>query len=240
MRRLRMVALAAVLLTVTSAAPLRGHLSVPSALAQAGASWEVLAGSDIAAESLAANAFLPKAITINAGDTVTWAMRGFHTVTFNAGKAPLEPIVPGPGPGELTLGPAFLPFPPGEQASGLYDGTRQVSTGAPLGPEGEPFRLTFTRPGVYPYLCTVHPGMEGQVTVLPAGAALAETPAQVTARGQAELQGLIAGFEGILPSCSRQRSPRADGRSKSGGRRVLRKRHERAPLPPGRVHRPPR
>ncbi len=30
---------------------------------------------------------------------------------------------------------------------------------------GETFRFTFTEPGVYPYYCALHPGMQGVITV---------------------------------------------------------------------------
>lgn len=37
--------------------------------------------------------------------------------------------------------------------------------------EGESFSLTFTAPGTYAYLCTPHPGMTGQITVVAAAPA---------------------------------------------------------------------
>lgn len=38
---------------------------------------------------------------------------------------------------------------------------------SPLFGEGETFSFTFTEPGEYPYVCTIHPGMEGKVIVTP-------------------------------------------------------------------------
>jgi len=38
---------------------------------------------------------------------------------------------------------------------------------SPLFAEGETFSFTFTAPGEYPYICTIHPGMEGTIIVTP-------------------------------------------------------------------------
>lgn len=180
---------------------------------RAAETWQVQVGGDIPAESIAANAFFPRHLTVNAGDTVNWVWRGFHTVTFNAGNPPLQLISPGPAPGELTFGPALFNYPPGPVPSGPYDGTQQISAGVPLeGAEDYIFSLTFTRTGIFPYECTVHPGMQGSVEVLPAGAQLAETPAQAQARGQAELQQALAGLKAaILPGVRESRTPGPGG-----------------------------
>ncbi len=181
--------------------------------AHAAETWQVQVGGDIPAESIAANAFFPGHLTINVGDTVNWVWRGFHTVTFNAGNPPLPLIIPGPAPGELTLGPALFNYPPGPAPSGPYDGTQQISAGVPLeGGEEYTVSLTFTRAGIFPYVCSVHPGMSGSVQVLPAGAPLAETPAQAQARGQAEMQEALAGLKAaILPGAQAVRTPGPGG-----------------------------
>lgn len=38
---------------------------------------------------------------------------------------------------------------------------------SPLFGQGETFSFTFTAPGEYPYVCTIHPGMEGTIVVTP-------------------------------------------------------------------------
>jgi len=38
---------------------------------------------------------------------------------------------------------------------------------SPLFAQGETFSFTFTAPGEYPYICSIHPGMEGTITVTP-------------------------------------------------------------------------
>jgi plastocyanin len=51
-----------------------------------------------------AQAYGPSPLVIHAGDTVRWNFAGVHTVTFNSGKPDLPLVLPGPNPGELTLG----------------------------------------------------------------------------------------------------------------------------------------
>jgi plastocyanin len=130
-------------------------------------------------------AFFPNPMVIRVGDTVQW--------TFNSNQPPLPIFVPGPNPGELALGPGSFPQgPTGPTAA--YDGTARASTGIPLTPEQmqAAYRLTFTRPGVYGYVCEIHPGMRGEVEVREAGAPLPETPEQARQRGQATLGALLA------------------------------------------------
>lgn len=210
MRLQRLLVVALSIMLLLAVAPILGR----PAPVRAAETWTVQVGGDIPAESIAANAFFPRSLTVNVGDTVNWVWRGFHTVTFNAGRPPLDLLIPGPGPGELTLGPAVFNYPPGPTPpSGPYDGTQQISAGVPLeGAEDYVFSLTFTRTGIFPYVCTVHPGMSGSVTVLPAGAALAETPAQAQARGQAELQEALAGLKAaILPGIQAGHTPGPGG-----------------------------
>lgn len=151
--------------------------------------WEVQAGggdNPSGPPVLETQAFFPDPVTIRAGDTVNWTIQGFHTVTFNSNRTPRPLIVPGTAPGELVVGPAFFPVgPTGPNAS--YDGTAQASSGVPEddapGAGAPTYRLTFPRPGVYGYVCEIHPGMSGTVEVLAANAQLPETPAQARARG---------------------------------------------------------
>lgn len=56
-----------------------------------------------------------------------------------------------------------------------FDSDSTLSSAPTLGP-GETWEVKFTVPGTYAYHCTIHSGMNGQVTVT-AGAAAASTPA---------------------------------------------------------------
>jgi plastocyanin len=124
----------------------------------------VLSGSD---------AFLPRRLVIHAGDTVVWS-GFFHTVTFGpeAVRNQLERdflvrVRQAGGSPLLAFNPRVV-LPSG---SHTYDGTGFVNSGLLQGSGSTPptFRLTFTRPGTFTYDCLIHPGMDGTITVLPAG-----------------------------------------------------------------------
>ena len=150
-------------------------------------------------------AFFPRAVTIHAGDTVTWQLFGFHTVTFPGAHRPYPFIAPsGHQPAaqdstgspfwwagklpQLTVSPlALVPqggatiSSPGQvRSSGLV----RILTAKPGTPPA-PFSLTFTKPGVYHYQCAVHPGMHGVVVVLPATRAAPSAASEAAAAKQA-------------------------------------------------------
>ena len=195
-RAFRRLALAAAL----AGLPLGLAGALAAGPAQAADTWTVQVGGDDPAAGISTQAYFPSPLTIRAGDTVDFRFAAFHTVTFNSGKPELPIIVPGPAAGEAAFGPGLFPAgPPGPNVT--YDGTQQISSGAPLqGPPSEyAYRVTFTRPGVYGYVCTLHPGMRSEVTVRETTAALTETPAQATARGQATLGALVGTMKAAIP-----------------------------------------
>jgi plastocyanin len=97
-------------------------------------------------------------VNIAVGDTVTWEDTTFspHTVTF----------IP------ATLPETIDPFTP-EIPSTDFDGSKYVNSGLIgdlppfLGGPNTSFSLTFTKPGVYSYICLLHAdqGMVGQIVV---------------------------------------------------------------------------
>jgi plastocyanin len=126
------------------------------------------------ASTLSIVRFIGHTTVIHAGQTVEWGSddpEDPHTITFGAE-------------------PAGDPFPPSSNVTVDADGARhaiinstadsvhsgfifaapQERTGlaqSPLGPTR--FRITFTRPGTYPYICALHDnlGMKGEIIVLP-------------------------------------------------------------------------
>ena len=113
--------------------------------------------------------FLPKAVTIKAGDTVVWASTYFHTITFNPMPPPPEDIVARPQPQgqpQMLLNPkATTPARPGP----VFD-PAQYFNSADLGPfsiSGSSWALTFDAPGTFSYFCGFHRelGMEGTIIV---------------------------------------------------------------------------
>lgn len=162
--------------------------------ARAQTNWEVMAGGGfevVPGGFLTAMAYFPNPQVINVGDTVTWVGEA-HTVTFLSGHGHDEAalILPGPGPGELMLGPGFMPInymEPGQ----AYDGTMLVSSGF-LEEDSPPFSLTFTEEGTFHYVCLLHPGMQGTIEVLAEDAELPETPLEMLERAEGSLRGLLA------------------------------------------------
>jgi len=162
-----------------------------ASVATAADTWNVQVSGQSADQSVIGQAFFPDPLIIHVGDTVKWTWAtglAPHTVTFNSGKPALTDFVPGPTPGQLVAGGAFFPLGPSSPVS--YDGTPQINSGVP--DPGGAYTVTFTKPGIFGYVCSFHPGMRGQIEVREAGAPLPETPAQATARGQATLSQLLS------------------------------------------------
>ncbi|HZS92720.1 MAG TPA: plastocyanin/azurin family copper-binding protein [Chloroflexota bacterium] len=144
--------------------------------------WTVRAGTGTATDSN--DGFSPAALTIHVGDRVTWISGGvdFHTVSFGIDPLKTPLLVPvgkdAHGAPILAINPMMVA--PVIPAGGLYSGGVASSgigalTGNYLNLPGQkfikaPFTLTFTKPGVYHYVCLVHPGMRGTISVLPATA----------------------------------------------------------------------
>ncbi len=123
---------------------------------------------------------VPKEITVKAGEKVTWAVEGFHTISFNAPEdarpwlqfdstgalvvnkksyAPAaSPEIPLPGPDAGD--PPRLPVD-----AGTWNGEGYHSSGAPFTGGQVVYSLAISKPGTYKYLCLVHPDMEGTLKV---------------------------------------------------------------------------
>ena len=143
---------------------------------------QVLAGSG--AEDPSAPLVLdfgPKAVSIKAGESVTWIGLGVHTISFNAPKDAYNALTkgddgkfhangkmsaPAGGPGAEPA-PEGPPGPPKITDGGSWDGTGFRNTGVMFSfpPSLAGYKLTFTKPGTYGYVCLVHPGMTGSVKV---------------------------------------------------------------------------
>ena len=105
---------------------------------------------------------------IKAGEKVTWMIPADSPTAHFINSAPYDPaavadIIPKEnvgGPPTLLAGPGFL--------GTIADGAAVASGegfNSPLVAPGQSFSLIFKDPGVYPYLCHVHPGMGGVVIV---------------------------------------------------------------------------
>ncbi len=122
--------------------------------------WSVTAGGQSFDGSLQSMAFYPGVIAVNVNDTVLWTLGTLepHTVSFLSGTQPPLPSSP----------ESLTPVP-----CNTYNGTGVCSSG--LLTIGQIYVLTFTEPGVYVYICEIHPGMQGVVVVRPVGTAYPES-----------------------------------------------------------------
>lgn len=134
------------------------------------------------------NEFVPRRVQVAAGQSVTWSFVGAHTVSFDVPPYFAEFVVAPDGTVEYSADavaprprrPDVQRSPPASEAAasdgrsggdpagqrrldgGRWDGVGFVSSGLQ---DGTTFSLTFTRPGVYPYACLVHPRMVGEIIV---------------------------------------------------------------------------
>lgn len=127
------------------------------------------AGSD----TLSVMRFSDPDITVHAGDTVEWANEDTtttHTVTF--GTEPQNLVPPSPNVTVDTDGArhGILSSPSDSVHSGFLQAAPQDRVGLAQAPSGVTrFRVTFSKQGIYPYICALHDGlgMKGKVIVLP-------------------------------------------------------------------------
>jgi Plastocyanin len=117
--------------------------------------------------------FMQPELVIRAGTTVEWTNDDPslpHTITF--GTEPANPIPPSGNVNVDADGALHAPFPPPADSvhSGFILSAPQDEIGLPQTPLAPTrFRITFTKPGVYPYICALHDqlGMKGTIIVLP-------------------------------------------------------------------------
>ncbi len=172
--------------------------------------YTVMVGVDNVKSGVSVGAFFPESLTIHTGDTVHWVQNAneIHTVTFLLpGQAIPEVIVPAPAntpPPGLMMNPvvAFRAVP----ANNEYDGSGYVNSGIMGKESGQvtDFSLTFTKPGIYPYLCVIHgKSMSGTITVTdPSQAVL--SPAQVIHQAKVAMKKQLEKGRALIPEALRQ------------------------------------
>ncbi|MGH3599791.1 MAG: cupredoxin domain-containing protein [Pseudonocardiaceae bacterium] len=130
------------------------------------------------------NAFFNRRTTINVGDSVSFLLRGFHTVDIPAkGGSDLPLILPSGGLVSGNNDAAGTPFwfngkvpnlgydPAVIARTGgkVYNGSARVESGIA---SPKPLKVKFSKAGTYKFFCDVHPGMIGFVVVKPKGKAI--------------------------------------------------------------------
>lgn len=124
-------------------------------------------------DSLSVMRFIDRDITVHAGETIEWTNEDpstAHTVTF--GPEPQDLFDPSSNVTVDADGArhGVLTSPSDSVHSGFIEAAPQDRTGLPQAPSGVTrFRVTFTEPGIYPYICSLHDvlGMKGTVFVIP-------------------------------------------------------------------------
>ena len=126
-----------------------------------------------------ATVFAPDDVNVRRGETVTWQVLGFHTISFNAPQDAVGLVIRA-SDGSWTLNSLLLQPersptqvsgpPPGPLLwdSGTWDGRGFRSSGL-IRSDDPPFisyRVTFAEPGTYGYKCLLHPDMEGRIRVV--------------------------------------------------------------------------
>jgi len=151
--------------------------------------YQALAGGAGDAPASFINVFEPPSLIITEGDSIQWKNPSAeaHTVLFLNNQPP---------PKEITLDTI-------EDAIGghspTYDGTKQIYSGFITPDPASNYTVKFTKAGSYAFICLIHPGMDGAVTVLSPGLYV-PTQAQVDADGkkvqsdgQAAIRRMVAG-----------------------------------------------
>lgn len=116
----------------------------------------------------------PEEVSVPAGGSVSWTVHGAHMIAFNAPEdaRPLyafdaQGVVRANKKGANPAGSP--PRPPGPPPvvvdAGQFDGNGFRNSGLLVGEGDVSWRLTFTKPGTYTYLCLFHTDMEGSVKV---------------------------------------------------------------------------
>lgn len=127
------------------------------------------------------NEFVPRRMTVDAGDEITWNVFGFHTISFGVPK--YFPILTFEDDGTVKRNPKLDPPAGGAKRfeadegefdpdagpirfdAGSYDGDGFWSSGAIAGDPWVEYSMRITEPGTYKYACLVHPPMVGTVVV---------------------------------------------------------------------------
>ena len=178
--------------------------------------YTVLVGFENPHQGYDVMGYFPNIVTIHVGDTVHWKINSIelHTVTFLAGSAAPELIVPSelvpgadPNISPLILNPTVAD--PAAPAGGTYDGGTYANSGL-MGFESweyQDFSLTFTQAGTYDYICLVHGAiMSGQVVVKDRQESI-PTPEQSAALGKMQIAEQLAKVPGVLKAAKAQVKP---------------------------------
>ena len=143
-------------------------------------------------------AFAPHSLQVHRGDTIMWAVAGFHNIHLapTVTEAIIAPEVNGQPLPQVNPAVAF----PSVENGGVFTGG-DANSGLSLDPANP--MVTFSlvidaEPGTYAYFCDIHPGMSGTITVVD-DATVIPAPAEALAAGAVELaMGAGGGVEAAI------------------------------------------
>jgi plastocyanin len=159
--------------TLTNTLPHARSHAPANAKAAPGVHWQLSVGANRRDGALEDLDFFTSTITIDAGDSIAWAWRGEHTVSF---------LLPDQSPFTAPITPA---------GGTTEDGSAFTSSGAQTVPFS--YTLTFPKPGKYVYYCLLHPPeMVGEVIVQPAGTPYPHPQGYYTGQGNAAANSELA------------------------------------------------
>jgi plastocyanin len=173
--------------------------------------FTVLVGAENTATGVSLMSFFPQTVRIHVGDSITWKSNSseIHTVSFLAGDSLQEVIIPAPPNMASPLQFNPLVVFPTPLTNGEYDGSTYLNSGIMSTDPGftQTFSLTFTKEGVFPYVCYIHGEMmSGTVEVVGSGVAV-PTPALVQSRAKSDLQAAWLKVPAVLAKAKAQIVP---------------------------------
>jgi plastocyanin len=224
-RRLKRVGLPAAAALAALGIGLMTSLQVP---AEAADKYTVQTGGGRAGISV--DIFRPSEILVAAGDTIEFVnpYEEIHTITYlqgatpskswaqisadipfiiPLGPAPLPGVAPPPGPPKLGISPKVSTPAPASGAAKI-DGTAYQNSGIVM--KGQSWTASFPTQGAYRLICVLHPMMQVDVQVLPAGTDV-PTQAQLDAASTVSLNGLVAKGEAKAAAAKYGSSTNANG-----------------------------
>jgi plastocyanin len=177
--------------------------------ALAASTWNVNVGAQTSDAAVQVNGFFNNNITIDAGDTVkwNWNTEEIHTVTFGTPPPPGNLFFVDPGV-SITPGPGFIAVGNGTSYTGGFASSGVMARPVPPAAPPAPFTLTFPNVGTYSYVCLVHEGMKGTVTVNPEGFPYPTTPAGYEKLSMVDISRLLTlGSNGLVNRALGQANP---------------------------------
>lgn len=173
-----------------------GRMTQGTRAADGPRTWHVLVGGQSKDGAIQAEGYYPHVITIDAGDTVAWALNTgeIHSVTFTGTCADISCIPPCAFTVNIDVSPCGSPSYDG--VSALNSSGRMVSPAYNWDnsiPHGNTtYSVTFTKPGVNVYFDLSVAGMRGMVIVNPAGTPYPFTQPQYSGQAQEQLRADLA------------------------------------------------